>query len=60
MNRNISFNLLGGGEINIPSRSISGFYKDDITGEVILEVCDEEYRLRDSIDEVKYLLGLAT
>ncbi len=60
MSRNITFNLLGGGEINIPIRSISGFYKDDVTGEVILEVCDEEYKLRDSIDEVKYLLGLAT
>ena len=60
MSRNITFNLLGGGEFNIPIRTISGFYKDDITGEVILEVCDEQYKLRDSIDEVKFLLGLAT
>ena len=57
---NVTFNLLGGGEINIPIRSISGFYKDDITGDVIVEVLGEEYIVRDSLDEVKYLLGLAS
>ena len=60
MSNNVTFNLVGGGELNIQVRSISGFYKDDFTSEVILEVCDEQYKLRDSIDEVKYLLGLAT
>ena len=28
MNMNVTFNLVGGGELNIPARSISGFYKD--------------------------------
>ena len=59
MSRNITFYLLGGGEINIPIRSISGFYKDQYTSEVIVEVGDDEYKVRDSLDEVKYILGLA-
>ena len=56
---NVTFNLMGGGELNIPSRSISGFYKDQFTSEVIVEVGEDEYKVRDSLDEVKYLLGLA-
>ena len=56
---NVTFNLIGGGELNIPPRAISGFYKDQYTSEVIVEVGDEEYKVRDSLDEVKYILGLA-
>lgn len=56
---NVTFNLLGGGELNIPTRSVSGFYKDDITGQVIVEVLGEEYIVRDSLDEIKYILGIA-
>ena len=59
MNMNVTFNLVGGGELNIPSRSISGFYKDDMTSEVIVEVLGEEYIVRDSLDEIKYILGIA-
>lgn len=55
---NVTFNLLGGGELNIPARSVSGFYKDDITGQVIVEVLGEEYIVRDSLDEIKYILGI--
>jgi len=57
---NVTFNLMGGGELNIPSRAISGFYKDEFTSEVIVEVNGDEYKVRDSLDEVRYLLGLAT
>jgi hypothetical protein len=56
---NVRFNLLGGGELNIPPRAISGFYKDQFTSEVIVEVGEDEYKVRDSLDEVKYILGLA-
>ena len=56
---NVTFNLMGGGELNITPRAISGFYKDQYTSEVIVEVGDEEYKVRDSLDEVKYILGLA-
>ena len=38
MSNNVTFNLVGGGELNIPARFISGFYKDDFTSEVIVEV----------------------
>ncbi len=30
MSNNVTFNLVGGGELNIQVRSISGFYKDDL------------------------------
>tara|TARA_A100001201_G_scaffold143510_1_gene145485 strand:+ start:4693 stop:4869 length:177 start_codon:yes stop_codon:yes gene_type:complete len=56
---NVTFNLMGGGELNIPARAISGFYKDEFTSEVIIEVNGEEYKVRDSLDEVRCILGLA-
>jgi|TARA_B100000900_G_C20445847_1_gene661007 hypothetical protein len=59
MSRNVTFNLSGGGELNIPARFISGFYKDEITSDVIVEVLGEEYIVRDSLDEIKYILGIA-
>jgi len=55
---NVTFNLMGGGELNIPPRAISGFYKDEFTSEVIVEVNGDEYKVRDSLDEVRYILGL--
>ena len=59
MSRNVTFNLSGGGELNIPARFISGFYKDEITSDVIVEVLGEEYIVRDSLDEIEYILGIA-
>tara|TARA_R100000734_G_C3314900_1_gene106637 strand:+ start:1567 stop:1749 length:183 start_codon:yes stop_codon:yes gene_type:complete len=59
MSNNVTFNLTGGGELNIPARFISGFYKDEITSDVIVEVLGEEYIVRDSLDEIKYILGIA-
>ena len=56
---NVTFNLIGGGELNIPPRVISGFYKCHYTGDVIVEVNGDEYKVRDSLDEVRYILGLA-
>ena len=56
---NVTFNLMGGGELNIPPRAISGFYKDQFTSEVIVEDGEDEYKVRDSLDEVRYILGLA-
>jgi len=56
---NVTFNLMGGGKLNIPSRSISGFYKCHYTGDVIVEVNGDEYKVRDSLDEIKYILGIA-
>ena len=35
------------------------FYKDDFTSEVIVEVLGEEYKVRDSLEEIKYILGIA-
>ena len=55
---NVTFNLMGGGELNIPARAISGFYKDEFTSEVIVEVNGDEYKVRDSIDEIGYLMGV--
>ena len=31
-NRNIRFNLIGGGTLYLPPREVRGFYKDFITG----------------------------
>ena len=59
MNNNVTFYLVGGGELNIPARLISGFYKDYFTSEVIVEVQGEEYKVRDSLEEIKYILGIA-
>lgn len=56
---NVTFNLMGGGELNIPARAISGFYKDEFTSDVIVEVNGDEYKVRDSLDEIKYILGIA-
>ena len=56
---NVTFNLMGGGELNIPPRAISGFYKCHYTGDVIVEVNGDEYKVRDSLDEARYILGLA-
>jgi len=56
---NVTFNLMGGGELNIRARAISGFYKDEFTSDVIVEVNGDEYTVRDSLDEIKYILGIA-
>tara|TARA_Y100000004_G_scaffold197160_1_gene270105 strand:- start:1156 stop:1374 length:219 start_codon:yes stop_codon:yes gene_type:complete len=56
---NVKFYLLGGGELNIPARAVSGFYKDDITGNVIVVVEGQEFKVRDSLEEIKYILGIA-
>ena len=55
---NVTFNLMGGDELNIPPRAISGFYEGQFTSEVIVEVNGDEYKVRDSLDEVRYILGL--
>tara|TARA_R100000773_G_C4198781_1_gene101997 strand:- start:65 stop:247 length:183 start_codon:yes stop_codon:yes gene_type:complete len=59
MRNNVTFNLVGGGELNISTRLISGFYKDYFTSEVIVEVQGKEYKVRESLEEIKYILGIA-
>lgn len=58
MNNNITFNLIGGGKINVPKREVYGFYKDFISGDHIVQIKDEEYKVRDSLVEIQYLLDI--
>lgn len=52
-NRNIRFNLIGGGTLYIPLREVGDFYKDFISGRNIVEVKGEKYEVRDSQREIQ-------
>ena len=42
----------------LPIREIRGYYKDFLTGETKVQTTDKEYVVRDSIDEIGYLIGV--
>ena len=52
-NRNIRFNLIGGGTLYIPPRNIGDFYKDFMSGHNIVEVNGERFEVRDSRREIQ-------
>lgn len=52
-NRNIRFNLVGGGTLYIPPRNIGDFYKDFMSGHNIVEVNGERFEVRDSRREIQ-------
>ena len=39
-------------------RSVKGYYRDFFTGETKVQTIDKEYVVRDSIDEIGYLMGV--
>ena len=39
-------------------RQVRGYYKDFLTGETKVQTTDKEYVVRDSIDEIGYLIGV--
>jgi hypothetical protein len=56
-NRNIRFNLIGGGTLYLPSRKVKGFYKDFITGHNVVEVNDDRFEVRNSHEEIQEQLN---
>ena len=54
----VVFNILGGGEIRLPKREVRGYYKDFITGETKVQVGDSEHKVRESLTEIAYLMGV--
>ena len=52
-NRNIRFNLIGGGTLYLPPREVKGFYKDFITGHNVVEVNDDRFEVRNSQEEIQ-------
>jgi hypothetical protein len=41
----------------ITKRSVRGYYKDFLTGEIKVQVGEKEHKVRDSLDEIAYLMG---
>ena len=58
-NRNIRFNLIGGGTLYLPPREVRGFYKDFITGNNVVEVNDDRFEVRDSQEEIQEQMSRA-
>ena len=57
--REITLNLMGQKRPLILSpRQIRGYYKDYITGETKVQTENREYVVRDSLYEIKYLMGV--
>ena len=54
----VVFNILGGGEIRLPKREVRGYYKDFITGDTLVQVGDSEHKVRESLTEIAYLMGV--
>ena len=56
-NRNIRFNLIGGGTLYLPPREVNGFYKDFITGNNVVEVNQDRFEVRNSQEEIQEQLN---
>jgi len=54
----VVFNILGGGEIRLPKREVRGYNKDFITGETKVQVGNDEHKVRESLTEIAYLMGV--
>jgi len=54
----VVFNIVGAGQIRLPKREIRGYYKDFITGDTLVQVGDSEHKVRESLTEIAYLMGV--
>lgn len=54
----VIFNIVGGGQIRLPKREIRGYYKDFLTGETKVQVGNDEHKVRESLTEIAYLMGV--
>jgi len=42
----------------IPKRAVRGYYKDFLTGETKVQVGESEHKVRESLTEIAYLMGV--
>jgi len=54
----VIFNIVGGGEIRLPRREVRGYYKNPLTGDTLVQVGNDEYKVRESLTEIMYLMGI--
>jgi len=54
----VIFNIVGGGEIRLPRREVRGYYKNPLTGDTLVQVGNDEYKVRESLTEIAYLMGI--
>ena len=54
----VVFNILGGGEIRLPKREVRGYYKNPLTGDTLVQVGNDEHKVRESLTEIAYLMGV--
>ena len=54
----VVFNIVGGGEIRLPRREVRGYYKNPLTGDTLVQVGNDEYKVRESLTEIMYLMGI--
>ena len=54
----VILNIMGGGEICLPKREIRGYYKDFLTGETKVQIGETEHKVRESLTEIAYLMGV--
>jgi hypothetical protein len=54
----VVFNILGGGEIRLPKREVRGYYKNPLTGDTLVQVGNDEHKVRESLTEIAYLMGI--
>jgi len=52
------FNIVGGGEIRLPKREVRGYYKNPLTGDTLVQVGESEHKVRESLTEIAYLMGV--
>ena len=54
----VIFNIVGGGEIRLPKREVRGYYKNPLTGDTLVQVGNDEHKVRESLTEIAYLMGV--
>jgi len=54
----VIFNIVGGGEIRLPRREVRGYYKNPLTGDTLVQVGNDEHKVRESLTEIAYLMGI--
>ena len=54
----VIFNIVGGGEIRLPKREVRGYYKNPLTGDSLVQVGNDEHKVRESLTEIAYLMGV--
>jgi len=54
----VTFNIVGAGQIRLPKREIRGYYKNLLTGDTLVQVGNDEHKVRESLTEIAYLMGI--